>query len=78
VAGLLVFAVIPGLQAEKLDRALLWGALYGLFTYATYDLTNLATLKDWPVGLTFVDILWGMFLAGSVSTVGFLIGGWIK
>jgi uncharacterized membrane protein len=74
VAGLLIFAVVPGLRAGLLSRALFLGALYGLFTYATYDLTNLATLKDWPVGLTVVDIIWGMFLAGSVSTIAFLIG----
>ncbi|MGD2158524.1 MAG: DUF2177 family protein [Anaerolineales bacterium] len=77
VVGLLIFAVVPGLQAGLLSRALLKGVLYGLFTYATYDLTNLATLKNWPLGLTAVDILWGMFLAGSVSTIAFLIGGWL-
>lgn len=74
VAGLLIFAVSPGLRAESLSKTVLLGVLYGLFTYATYDLTNLATIKDWPLVLTVVDIFWGMVLATSVSCISFLIG----
>ena len=48
--------------------------MFGLITYATYDLTNLATLKDWPVLLSIVDMLWGTFLSVSVSCVGFVAG----
>ena len=67
IAGLVVFVVVPALEKESWMRALLFGALFGLITYATYDLTNLATLKDWPLVLTVVDLMWGTFLAASVS-----------
>jgi len=77
VVGLLVFAILPGLQAGSLGKALLLGALFGLLTYATYDLTNLATLKDWPLTITIVDMAWGTLLATLVSWVGFLAGRWM-
>jgi len=77
VAGLLVFAVVPGLQAGSVKKALLLGALFGFLTYATYDLTNQATVKDWPLTITVVDLLWGTFLATAVSYISFLIGRWL-
>ncbi len=77
VAGILFFVVLPGLSAQSLREALIRGALYGLITYATYDLTNLATLKDWPVMLTFVDITWGVVLSTLVSLVGYFAGRWL-
>jgi uncharacterized membrane protein len=55
---------------------LLYGALFGFFTYATYDLTNLATLKDWPLDMVIVDIIWGTVLGGSVAVVTYFIYGW--
>jgi len=67
IAGILIFAVRPGLESGSPKRAAVWGALYGFFTYATYDLTNLATLKDWPLVVVLVDIAWGSFLCGSVA-----------
>lgn len=69
--GLLVFAVLPG--DGGWTRALLVGAAFGFFAYATYDLTNLATLKDWPVGITLIDIGWGVF----VSAVSAAAGRWV-
>lgn len=78
VAGLLYFAVLPGLQANSLSKTLLLGAFFGLLTYATYDLTNLATVKDWPLLLTLVDIAWGITLSVLVSTAAFTIGNWLK
>ena len=72
ILGMIIFAILPSINYASLGRALLLGALYGLFTYATYDLTNLATLKDWPVKIVVVDILWGMVLGGLVSAGGFL------
>ena len=75
VLGLLVFAIVPGLAAGSLSKTLIWGALYGFFTYVTYDLTNMATLKNWPLVLVLVDITWGVVLATSVSSVGFWVGG---
>jgi uncharacterized membrane protein len=78
VAGLLVFVVLPCLQAGSTKKALVLGALFGLITYATYDLTNLATVKDWPWIVTVVDLLWGGILATSVSYLGFLAGKWLS
>jgi len=56
IAGILFFAVRPGLEAASLGKACLYGALFGFFTYATYDLTNLATLREWPMAVVVVDI----------------------
>lgn len=74
IAGILFFAVRPGLEAGSLARACLSGALFGFFTYATYDLTNLATLRDWPVLVSVVDIGWGTLLCTLVSGAAYLIG----
>ena len=73
ILGIMIFAILPGISGASLGRAVILGVLYGLFTYATYDLTNLATLKDWPVKIVVVDILWGMVLCGLVSAGGFLV-----
>lgn len=77
IAGLIIFAVMPGVQANSPLRTLLYGALFGLVTYATYDLTNLATLKGWPVVLAVVDITWGMILAASVSAISYFLARWL-
>ncbi len=74
IIGIIIFAVLPALQNGRWQTALLWGALFGFFTYATYDLTNLATLRDWPLTVVLVDIAWGTFLCASVATIGFFIG----
>ncbi|MDE5420463.1 DUF2177 family protein [Labilibaculum sp. DW002] len=72
VAGISIFAIYPAIQKGSAFNAILMGALFGLFTYATYDLTNLATLKDWPIAIVFIDILWGIILSASVSLLGFV------
>ena len=77
IFGILFFVVLPGLKEGTLSALLLRAALYGLITYATYDLTNLATLKDWPVVLTVVDILWGVTLSTLVSLASYAIGRWM-
>ncbi|MFA7332042.1 MAG: DUF2177 family protein [Candidatus Delongbacteria bacterium] len=74
VAGVLVFVVQPGLAAGSLKSTLLRGAFFGLVSYAAFDLTSQAVLKDWPVALTVVDLAWGAVLTASVSAVGYLIG----
>lgn len=74
IVGLLVFVIRPALIADLPHNALLYGALFGLISYATYDLTNLATLKDWPLLVTIVDLIWGTVLGGVVSYVGTLLG----
>jgi uncharacterized membrane protein len=73
IAGILYFAVAPGLKAEQWQVAWLNGAFLGLLCYATYDLTNLATLKNWPVIVTVVDVIWGVVLTSSTSLAVFLI-----
>jgi uncharacterized membrane protein len=74
ILGILVFVVLPGLEADSLKTTILRAALFGLVTYATYDLTNLATVKDWPLLVTIVDLAWGTVLSIAVSCVGFLAG----
>ena len=78
IAGLVVFVITPGLSAGSARKVLLLGALFGLITYATYDLTNLATVKDWPLLVTIVDLCWGVILAASVSYAGFLAGRYLQ
>lgn len=73
IVGILVFAVYPGVQKESVLTALLLGAFLGVIAYATYDLTNLATLKNWPIQIVFIDIIWGTILTGVVSVSGFYI-----
>jgi len=70
LAGLIIFAVAPALASGKLSTALLYGALFGFFTYVTYDLTNQATLVRWPVALAVVDIAWGTVLSAISATLG--------
>jgi uncharacterized membrane protein len=67
IAGIVVFVIKPAVEKRSWIHALLFGALFGLVTYATYDLTNLATLKDWPLLVTMVDLAWGMTLGALVS-----------
>lgn len=77
IAGILIFAVLPGVAKDSVRHAALWGALFGFFTYATYDLTNLALLKDWPLNIVVVDILWGAVLCTVVATLSFYIAKWL-
>jgi uncharacterized membrane protein len=78
IAGILLFAVIPALESGSLQKAVLWGALFGFFTYSTYDLTNMATLKDWPLKVAVADILWGIILCSTVAAISTLIGRWLE
>jgi uncharacterized membrane protein len=77
IFGLLIFTVVPALRADSLGDAVIYGILFGLVTYSTYDLTNLATLKGWPFRVVVVDILWGIILSSMVSVAGFFIGKWL-
>ena len=67
--GLLIFAVMPG-EASSVQRVAVMGALFGFFAYATYDLTALAVIKNWPVGLTFLDLAWGTLVSGLSAAAG--------
>lgn len=69
LVGLVVFVIEPAVEKKEWMMALGRGALFGLITYATYDLTNLATLKDWPFTVVWVDMIWGTALAAGVSVI---------
>lgn len=72
IAGIVFFAILPALQGGGLAKAALNGAVLGLVAYSTYDLTNQATLKDWPLAITLADIPWGAFVTAVGASVGFL------
>ena len=73
VVGIVIFAVAPALKSGSVMTALGYGALFGFFAYATYDMTNYATLKNWPVMVTVVDIAWGTFLTGISAAAGYYL-----
>ena len=73
IVGMLVFVINPALGKKSAKSALFKGVLFGIITYATYDLTNLATLQDWPIIVTVVDIAWGGFLGGLTAVVSYLL-----
>ncbi len=73
IAGLVFFVIAPALDKRSLDYAIFAGMFFGLVTYATYDLTNYATLKDWPVIITVIDLAWGSFLGATVSFLTYQI-----
>ena len=73
IAGIIFFAVRPSLAGGSLGEAVLLGGLFGFFTYATYDLTNMATIKDWPLKIVVIDILWGTALCALVAGLSLLI-----
>ena len=73
VVGMMVFVLLPALSSSSMSHALLYGMLFGFFTYATYDLTNWATLKDWPWFLSIVDIIWGSSLGALTSSISYYV-----
>lgn len=78
IVGIFIFAILPAIERNSILRAVVLGGLFGFFTYATYDLTNLATMRDWPMRVVIVDITWGVVLTGLVSTAGFKIMTWLN
>ncbi len=70
VIGIVFFAVGPALRAESTLTALLYGGLFGFFAYATYDVTNYATLRNWPLAVTFLDVAWGTCLTAVAAAAG--------
>jgi len=74
VVGIVALAVVPGLQEGSVVGALWRGALFGLLAYATYDLTNLATIRDWPWQISAIDMVWGTTLNSLVAVAGFYGG----
>lgn len=73
VGGIVFFVLNPALAKESWKYALFVGMLFGFITYSTYDLTNLATLKDWPILITFVDLAWGTTLGGITAVLSYFI-----
>ena len=71
--GVLIFALLPGMERRSLVYTIALAALFGFIAYATYDLTNLATLRDWPLMLSIVDMIWGAFLSASTAAITYLI-----
>ena len=67
------FALYPSLESKTLIGAVLVGMIFGFITYATYDLTNLATLKDWPIIVTIADLAWGSTLSLSISLITYFV-----
>jgi uncharacterized membrane protein len=77
IVGLIALAIIPGLQEASIVGALWRGALFGAIAYATYDLTNLATLNGWAWQISAIDIVWGTVLNTAVAAVGYYAGTWL-
>jgi uncharacterized membrane protein len=73
ILGIVVFVALPACEAGSWGRAAIRGALFGCVAYAAYDLTNLATLRNWPVALTMVDIAWGAFVTAVSAAAGVAI-----
>lgn len=77
IAGILVFAVMPSIQEGSLGRAVALGAFFGFVAYATFDLTSLALIRDFPARVVVVDLVWGSVLTAAVAAAGHLLGRWL-
>lgn len=73
IVGLVFFVIHPATEKDSWSYALLAGILFGFVSYSTYDLTNLATLADWPMKITIIDLIWGSSLGGVVSVISFAV-----
>ena len=73
IAGIVFFAVRPALETHSAMRALAYGAFFGFLAYATYDLTNQATIRDWPLVVTVVDLVWGSVLSATVAYLSYQV-----
>jgi len=77
IVGILIFAVRPAVNNNSWIQAVVLGALFGFFTYATYDLSNLATIKNWPLVVVVADIVWGMCLCTLTALLSYMISKWL-
>lgn len=77
IIGIFIFGILPAVERQSWIYALVYGGLFGFFAYATYDLTNLATLNDWPIKVVVVDVIWGFVLTASVSVSGYFVSQWL-
>lgn len=76
--GIVIFAVAPALRSGSATMALIYGALFGLFTYATYDLTNFATLRNWTLKITLIDIVYGAVAVAFVAVIAYFVAQWLE
>ncbi len=74
IVGIIIFAIHPAIKNNSWTQALFYGAMFGFFTYMTFDLTSLAVLKDYSWEITIIDIIWGVILSSTVSVSVFFIG----
>ncbi|MBP6976445.1 DUF2177 family protein [Candidatus Dojkabacteria bacterium] len=74
IVALLILVLIPGIQSYTLLKTILFGAVFGFITYATYDLTNLATLDGWSIKMTIIDLIWGTSVTTLITFLGYIIG----
>jgi uncharacterized membrane protein len=72
--GASIFVIIPAISKQSWLYAVQYGALFGLFCYMTYDLTNLAVIRDFPVRLAFIDIVWGSTVTAASATISYWVG----
>lgn len=73
IAGLVFFVINPSIEKQSVLYAIIAGGFFGLIAYGTYDLTNLATIKDWPLNITIIDLIWGTFLNATTSGITYMI-----
>ncbi len=78
IVGIIILAVAPAVEKQSLLRAVFLGGVFGGLAYATYDLTNLATLKNWPIKIVIIDIIWGVILTASVAGISYTIANWLR
>lgn len=77
-AGIIFFAVVPAENSQSIGKAILLGALFGFFCYMTYELTNFSTIKNWPIKMVLIDILWGTIVSGLVAAISYQIYTYLK
>ncbi|MCA9353694.1 DUF2177 family protein [Candidatus Nomurabacteria bacterium] len=73
ILGLVIFAIQPAIVSGSAQKALFLGAMFGFFSYMTYEFTNYSLIKGWPIGIVPIDIVWGIFLSGAVSVCTFYL-----
>ncbi len=78
IGGLVFFAILPSVETASIKNALLCGALFGFVAYATYDLTNFATLRGWPLKIVIYDLLWGTFISAATAGISLKVGSYWK
>jgi uncharacterized membrane protein len=75
IVGVVIFAIAPAIKSGEWTTALLYGALFGFFSYGVYDFTNMATLRNWTLTITLADLVWGTVLTGTAATLGYVVSG---